>query len=93
VSRNTAHLPDADVHVVAARVHVAGIAGEAHGEHALHALGVVHLPAVAAVVGEDSQRAVVGARGKLAPRRREVHVHDRRHKVLRQEGEAFSAGS
>lgn len=36
-------LPHAHIHVVAAAVHIGGVTTEAHTEHALHALRVIHL--------------------------------------------------
>ena len=50
------YLPDADIHVVAAREDIGAIAAEARGKNALHALGVVHLTAVATIVGKDAHR-------------------------------------
>ena len=48
----------------------------------LHPLCVVHLSAMATVVGEDTHRPVVGAGDELPPRRRVVDVHDGLRTVL-----------
>ena len=68
-------LPDAQVHVVAAAEDIAGISRKAHGHDALHALGVVHLAAVAAIVGKDAHATVIASRHKLSAGRRIVHIH------------------
>lgn len=49
-----AHLPDPQIHVIAAREDVAGIPAEADGKDTLHALSVVHLTAVASIVRKDT---------------------------------------
>jgi hypothetical protein len=76
------HLPDTEVHVIRAGKHIRGVPREAHGEHALHALRVVHLARVASVVGEDANRAVITPRHKLTARGRVVHIHHCRCEIL-----------
>ena len=71
------HLPDAEIEVVRAGDDVGGVAGEARREDALHALGGVHLAAVAAVIRKDADAAVVAACHKLPPRRCKVDIHHR----------------
>jgi hypothetical protein len=48
-----AHLPHADVHVVAAGEDIGGVAREAHREDSLHALCVVHLDLIRDSVRHD----------------------------------------
>ncbi len=78
------HLPDADIHVIAAREDVAAISTEAHGKNPLHALCVVDLLAVASIVSKEAHRAVIAASHKLAASGRVIHIHHCRHKVLQQ---------
>mmetsp|Transcript_729 Transcript_729/g.2166 ORF Transcript_729/g.2166 Transcript_729/m.2166 type:complete len:210 (+) Transcript_729:335-964(+) len=75
-------LPNADVHVVRAAEHVAGVAAETHRKDTLHALGVVHFAAVTPSSREHAHRSVVAPRHKLAPGGRVVHIHHRRHEIL-----------
>lgn len=61
---------------------VPGVRAEVYAEHALHALCVVDLPRTPRPVREHPDGAVVRPARELLPRRREGHVHHRRHVVL-----------
>ena len=75
-------LPNTDIHVIGAGENVGCIAAESGGKDSLHALCVVDFTAVAAIVGEDPDRAIIASSHKLSACGRVVDIHDSRNKIL-----------